>query len=110
MSVAEKRYQSTTVRLPRLVYERAKKVLRRAQVSSFNEFVVQAIEEKMKRLSEAEIDAAFAQMAHDPVYQRDATALTREFEHSDWQAYTSAGAHEHTNVRTRARTSKTRSR
>lgn len=110
MPVAEKQYQSTTVRLPKHVYDRAKKVLVRAQASSFNEFVVQAIEEKMRRLSEAEIDAAFAQMAHDTDYQRNAIALTGQFEKSDWEAYTSAGTHEHTNARTSARPSKTRSR
>ena len=106
MPVAEKQYQSTTVRLPKHVYDQAKKVLVRSHASSFNEFVVQAIEEKMRRLSEAEIDAAFAQMAHDPDYQRNAIALAREFERSDWEAFASAGTHEHA----KARTSKTRSR
>jgi len=42
---ARKQYQNTTVRLPRQVYERAKTVVIRSQASSFNEFVVQAIED-----------------------------------------------------------------
>jgi hypothetical protein len=103
---AKRRYQNTTVRLPRHVYERAKTVVVRSQASSFNEFVVQAIEEKVRRLTEAEIDSAFAQMAHDPDYQRQSLALANEFVKSDWEAFESPKVHEHA----KTRTSKTRSR
>jgi len=89
-STAKDRYQSTTVRVPRSVYEQAKTVIHRLQGSSFNEFVVQAIEEKVRRLTEAEIDAAFSAMAEDPDYQRDATAMAQEFEKSDWEALESS--------------------
>ena len=103
---AKKQYQSTTVRLPRHVYERAKTVVVQSQASSFNEFVVEAIEEKVRRLTEAEIDAAFAQMAHDADYQRNAIALASEFAKSDWEAFESGTLHE----QPKTRTSKTRSR
>jgi hypothetical protein len=86
---AQKRYQNTTVRLPRHVYERAKTVAVQSQASSFNEFVVQAIVEKVRRLTEAEIDAAFAHMAKDENYQGSAIALAAEFEKSDWEAFQS---------------------
>lgn len=103
---ARKQYQSTTLRLPRHVYERAKTVVVRSQASSFNEFVVQAIEEKVRRLTEAEIDAAFAQMANDKDYQRSSIGLAGEFEKSDWEAFESGTAHE----QPKTRTAKTRSR
>jgi hypothetical protein len=103
---ARKSYQNTTVRLPRHVYERAKTVVVRSQASSFNEFVVQAIEEKVRRLTEAEIDAAFAEMAHDSDYQRKSIALAGEFEKSDWEAFKSGTPHE----QPKTRTSKTRPR
>jgi hypothetical protein len=106
MPVAAKRYQNTTVRLPRQVYERAKTVVQ-SQASSFNEFVVQAIEEKVRRLTEAEIDAAFAEMAHDSDYQRSSISLASAFEKSDWEAF-EPGATMHEQSKTR--TSKTRSR
>jgi len=86
MPTASKKYQNTTVRMPRHVYEQAKTVIGRSHASSFNEFVVQAVEEKVRSLTEAEIDAAFAQMAADPDYQRDSVALARDFEKSDWEA------------------------
>ena len=105
-----KEYQNTTVRLPKAVYQKAKTAIRRSQAaSSFNEFVVQAIEEKLHELSESEIDAAFAHMGADSDYQRDSIALTLQFEHSDWEALQSTdSAHESTPIGTR--TSKTRSR
>ena len=113
---AKKLFQSTTVRLPRQVYERAKTVAENSTVSSFNEFVVQAIEEKVRRLNEAEIDAAFEHMASDANYQRDSIAMAGEFEKSDWEAFASG----HSNDRSRnerprheqptTRSAKTRSR
>ena len=103
---AGKRYQNTTVRLPRQVYERAKTVVLRSHVSSFNEFVVQAIEEKVHRLTEAEIDAAFAQMAHDADYQRTSVEMAGEFAKSDWETLESGATHE----QSKTRASKTRTR
>jgi hypothetical protein len=88
------------------VYERAKVVVVQSQAASFNEFVVQAIEEKVRRLTEAEIDAAFAQMAHDTNYQSSSIALSREFEKSDWEAFETGATHE----QPKTGTSKTRSR
>ncbi len=111
MPVAANKYQNTTVRLPRQVYERAKTVVLQSQASSFNEFVVQAIEEKVRRLTEAEIDAAFAQMAHDSDYQRGSIALANEFERSDWEAFKFGATPElPSHERPKNRTSKTRSR
>ena len=104
-----KEYQNATVRLPRQVYERAKRVVEKSEIaSSFNEFVVKAIEEKLHHLSETEIDAAFDQMANDPDYQRESIAMTREFEKSDWEvSRVNETVHEST---PKARAAKTRSR
>jgi predicted DNA-binding protein len=109
MSVSSKReFQSTTLRLPRAVYERAKTAAKDSGISSsFNEFVVRAIEDKLQELSEAKIDAAFSHMATDSNYRQGSISMTQEFEKSDWEALQSAGAaHEH--AKTPA--SKTRSR
>jgi ATP-dependent protease HslVU (ClpYQ) peptidase subunit len=102
-TAAKKQYQNTTVRVPRDIYQRARSVVQRTQ-ASFNEFVVQAIEEKVHRLSEAEIDAAFAGMAADAEYQREAIALAKEFEKSDWEAL--EGRHAAASHETRKKTTK----
>jgi hypothetical protein len=99
----DKAFQNTTVRLPREVYERAKLTIKRAKAaSSFNEFVVHAIQEKMQRLTEAEIDRAFAQMADDPQYQRESVDLAKAFEKSDWEALQSTETgYERANIKDR---------
>ena len=103
-----KEFQSTTVRLPRRVYERTKVAIQRSDAaSSFNEFVVQAIEEKLHTLTDAEIDAAFAGISSDPDYQRDSIALAKDFEQSDRDAWR---ATEKAHEGSKARTPKTRSR
>ena len=92
MPATRKSYQNTTIRMPKGVYERAKKVANRSAASSFNEFVVQAIEEQVRRRTDEEIDAAFAMMSQDSDYQRDAVAMAQEFEQSDWEADEAAPA------------------
>lgn len=105
----KKEYQNTTVRLPKRVYHLAKTAVERSQAaSSFNDFVVQAIEQKLQQLNEAAIDAAFAHMANDPDYQRDAVTLAKQFEQSDWEASNAPeNVHE---PGPKTRTAKTRSR
>lgn len=93
----KKKYQSTSIRVPEPLYERAKAVVeKREYASSINELMVEALAQKLAELEEAEIDAAFAQMADDPDYQRDAVALTREFAQSDWDAFQVGHKHEST--------------
>lgn len=76
-STARKRYQNTTLRMPRHIYESAKKVIGRSAESSMNEFVVKAIEEKLQRLTDEEIDKD---------YQPASVKMAREFEGSDREA------------------------
>ena len=43
------------------------------------------------RLTDAEIDAAFFEMANDEEYLLEAIELTRSFENSDWEAHKNSG-------------------
>jgi hypothetical protein len=61
--------------------------------SEDSRFSDSVIEEKVLRLAEADPDAAFAEMAHDPNYQRNAIELAHEFEKSDWEAFTLRAPH-----------------
>jgi len=86
-AATKKKYQNTTLRVPKKVYDQAKNALSHSVGSSFNEFVVEAVEEKLRRLREAEIDAAFAHMAEDADYQRSSIAMAQEFEKSDGETF-----------------------
>ncbi len=78
----------TTVRLPRSLYEQAKCFVDKdvSSVNSINDFVVAAIQTYLKMLRRKRIDAAFAGMAEDANYQKEAQLIAEEFEQSDWEA------------------------
>ena len=81
-------FQTTTVRLPKKIYEEARAAVKDSKAaSSINDFLVQAVEQRLKQLRDGEIDAAFSKMADDPEYQRDAVTLAQSFEGSDWSAF-----------------------
>lgn len=99
-------FQTTTVRLPKDLYEQARTAVKEAgAASSINDFLVEAVQEKLRQLREREIDRAFAEMAYDEEYRNEAVALTRSFERSDWEAYRAATASASANERPRKKSS-----
>lgn len=82
---------TTTVRLPLAVYDQAKCVVENENretgaTLSLNDLIVVAIKSYLKMIERRQIDAAFAAMAEDADYQKEATLLSEEFEFSDWEA------------------------
>jgi hypothetical protein len=81
------------VRLPRELYEQARSAVKQAgTASSINDFLIEALQEKLRQLREREIDRAFAEMGKDEEYQNEAVSLARSFAHSDWEAYKNSSA------------------
>jgi hypothetical protein len=90
-AIANRQMRATTVRLPRPVYEQAKSFVeseknQTAAFLSLNDFFVTAIQAYLKLYKRRQIDAAFAGMAEDADYQKEARLLVEEFEPSDWEA------------------------
>src|ERR1700680_4835716 len=90
MATALPETRTTTVRLPRRVYEEAKRVVNKESEGgtrvSLNDLIVAAITAYLKVYKRRQIDAAFAGMAEDADYQKEAKLLAEEFEYSDWEA------------------------
>ena len=83
--------RTTTVRLPRPVYDQVKCVVdkekrRTGARVSLNDLIVTAITAYLKMYERRGIDAAFAGMAEDADYQKEASLLAEEFDYSDWEA------------------------
>ena len=80
--------QTTTVRLPRRLYEEARSVVEKGstEARSLNDFIIVALKTYLKIYERKQIDAAFAGMAQDAEYQQEAKLLAKEFAHSDWEA------------------------
>jgi hypothetical protein len=82
---------TTTVRLPRSVYDQAKCLVDKEKggagpVVSLNDLFVVAIKAYLKMHRRRQIDAAFAGMAEDTDYQKEAQLIAEEFDYSDWEA------------------------
>ena len=75
--------------MPAPLYRHAKQAVddEIEEISSVNEFIVRAVREKLKRINEAKIDAAFSGMGADAKYLRTTGQISREFASSDWQAF-----------------------
>lgn len=90
MSIAQAEIRTTTIRLPRPVYDQAKCVVNHESEGrkriSLNDLIVLAITNYLKMYKRRQIDAAFAGMAEDADYQKEAKLLAEEFDHSDWEA------------------------
>jgi hypothetical protein len=84
--------RTTTVRLPTRIYDQARCVVDKEKKGvtgtslSLNDLFVAAITAYLKMYKRRQIDAAFAGMAEDADYQKEAKLLTEEFEVSDWEA------------------------
>jgi len=90
-AVATRETRATTVRIPRPVYDQAKNLVdcekqNTTAFMSLNDFFVTAIQAYVKLCRRRQIDAAFAGMAEDANYQKEASLLAEEFEVSDWDA------------------------
>ncbi|HVS89144.1 MAG TPA: hypothetical protein VHF01_13115 [Candidatus Acidoferrum sp.] len=79
----------TTVRLPQLLYNEARKYVDKELVpaENINDFFVAAICAYVKLLRRKEIDADFAKIAEDADYQKEAQLVAEEFSQSDWEAF-----------------------
>lgn len=92
MPLSRTETRTTTVRLPGPLYDQARDVVEKEKSGgpgnsiSLNDLIVTAIKAYLRMYRRRQIDAAFASMAEDTDYQKEAALLAEEFEHSDWEA------------------------
>ncbi len=79
----------TTLRLPRDLYEQAcsRAEANHGGAASLNDFIVAALNAYLQMLQRRQVDAAFAGMANDASYQKQAVGLAESFAESDWEAF-----------------------
>jgi hypothetical protein len=76
----------TTLRLPKRLYERAKQHVDQEQTGSLNEFIVSALTAYLRAVERKAIDEAFAAMANDEPYRREALKIAEQFAAADAEA------------------------
>lgn len=84
--------QTTTVRLPKRLYEEARRALEEgtADAASLNDLLVQSLEERLHRVRRELIDREFSEMKVDVQYQRESALLARQFASNDRDTLRSA--------------------
>ena len=77
--------QTTTVRLPRGLYERAQSVLKQGETgaSSLNELLVDSLTEKLEQVNRRHIDEQFSDMRYDSQYHQESGVLADQFASND---------------------------
>jgi len=76
----------TTVALPGALLKAVDAAIRAGSAKSRNEFFALALERQLEDQRRATIDASFAEMANDPIYQQEATEIEEAFRNADWEA------------------------
>ena len=67
--------------------EAADKRVKEGKAKNRNDFIVMALQHELRAHEEADIDAAFAEMANDAEYQAEAELLEKEFAAASWEAF-----------------------
>lgn len=87
MTADSSRRVRTTVDLPAKLRQRMRQALDEGVAASQNALIVHALEHYLQRLTEARIDAEFAQMMDDEQYQVLHLQIASEFAGADWEAF-----------------------
>ena len=75
----------TTVAIPEDLLQAVDAVVQAGRAKSRNEFLALALENQLAAVRRAAIDAAFDEMADDPLYQQEAEEIAEEFRVADWE-------------------------
>jgi hypothetical protein len=71
--------------LPKRLYEEARRVLKEGETdaASFNDLLIQSLEERLQRVRRELIDREFAAMKDDAPYQRESALINQQFASND---------------------------
>ena len=73
----------TTITIPDDLAKQVDSLIAEGNIKSRNQFIVEALTDKVKQIRDIQLDAEFAQMAIDKEYQQEAMEIEREFEFAD---------------------------
>jgi hypothetical protein len=73
------RLPQVTLRLPRQLYERAERLVKKHPTGSVNDFIVKALAAYVEAIERKAIDDSFRGMADDNAYHREALQIVAEF-------------------------------
>jgi hypothetical protein len=89
--------QTTTVRLPKRLYDEARCVVEKGatEANSLNDLLVNSLREKLMQVRRDRIDAEFTEMKNDVHYHRESELLAQQFASNDGETLRSAEKDDH---------------
>ncbi|WP_319421397.1 CopG family ribbon-helix-helix protein [Pleurocapsa sp. FMAR1] len=75
----------TTITIPDDLAQQIDKIINQLDIPSRNQFIIEALEAKLKELEDRKIDDEFALMAEDLEYRQEALDLEQEFIRADFE-------------------------
>lgn len=73
----------TTITIPDTLASQVDSLIQSGNIKSRNQFIVEALEDKIKQIKEIQLDSEFAQMATDEDYQKEALEIEEDFAFAD---------------------------
>lgn len=75
-----------TFELPTELLKEYEPFINSGKVQDINNLIIQALQQELKRLKQAEIDTELKEMIDDPDYQQEVLKMENEFAHASWEA------------------------
>jgi len=76
----------TTVSLPDDLLRGIDAAVQNGRAGTRNEFLAAAVRRELDRIRREAVDREFEGMADDPIYQREAEKIAKEYRFADWGA------------------------
>lgn len=73
----------TTITIPDSLATKVDQLVNTGDIKSRNQFILEALEDKVKQIRDIQIDTEFASMATDQDYQQEALEIEQEFAIAD---------------------------
>lgn len=73
----------TTITIPDTLASQVDSLIQSGNIKSRNQFIIEALEDKVKQIKNIQLDSEFAEMATDEDYQKETLEIEEEFTFAD---------------------------
>lgn len=75
----------TTITISESLVQQVDKLISQGEIKTRNQFIVEALEDKVRQIRDLQLDEEFVGMADDMEYQQEALEIEQKFTSSDYE-------------------------
>ncbi len=75
----------TTITISESLVQQVDKLISQGEIKTRNQFIVEALEDKVRQIRDLQLDEKFVGMADDMEYQQEALEIEQKFTSSDYE-------------------------